>query len=45
MYKDKLKDGDLQKFDVKTVEYMRDFCKKKFDAFKRLYDLSYEISR
>lgn len=45
MYKDKLKDGDLQKFDAKTVEYMRDFCKKKFDAFKKLYDLAYEISR
>ena len=45
MYKDKLKEGDLQKYDAKTVEYMRCFCKKKFDALKKLYDLAYEISR
>lgn len=45
MFKDKLKEGDLQKYDAKTVEYMRGFCKKKFDALKKLYDLAYEISR
>ena len=26
MYKDKLKDGDLQKFDAETVAWMREFC-------------------
>ena len=45
MYKDKLKDGDLEKFAPETVANMRDFCKQKFDAFKKLYDLAYEISR
>lgn len=45
MYKDKLKDGDLEKFSPETVAKMRDFCKQKFDAFKKLYDLAYEISR
>ena len=45
MYKDKLKDGDLAKFDAETVTWMREFCAEKFAAFKRLYDLSVEISK
>ena len=45
MYKDKLKDGDLEKFSKETVEWMRDFCHKKFEKFKKLYDLAYEISQ
>ena len=45
MYKDKLKDGDLQKFDAETVAWMREFCAEKFAAFKKMYDLSIEISK
>ena len=45
MYKDKLKDGDLQKFDAETVARMREFCAEKFAAFKKMYDLSIEISK
>ena len=45
MYKDKLKDGDLEKYSADKVAWMRDFCQKKFDAFKHLYDLAYEISK
>lgn len=45
MYKDKLKDGDLEKYSADKVTWMRDFCQKKFDAFKQLYDLAYEISK
>ncbi|MBQ7660614.1 MAG: 6-phosphofructokinase [Clostridia bacterium] len=45
MYKDKLKPGDLEKFDAETVARMRAFCAAKFDAFKKLYDLAYEISK
>ena len=45
MYKDKLKDGDLDKFSAETVAWMRDFCHKKFEKFKKTYDLAYEISK
>ncbi len=45
MYKDRLKDGDLEKFSKEKIEWMRDFCKNKFDAFKKLYDLAYKISK
>lgn len=45
MYKDKLKEGDLEKYSKETVEWMRDFCQKKFAKFKKLYDLAYEISQ
>ena len=45
MYKDKLKDGDLEKFPKETVAWMRDFCKHKFENFKKLYDLATQISK
>lgn len=45
MYKDRLKDGDLQKFDAETVAWMRNFCAEKYAAFKRMYDLAIEISK
>ena len=45
MYKNKLKEGDLEKFSKEKVEWMREFCKNKFDSFKRLYDLAAEISK
>ena len=45
MYKDKLKEGDLEKYPPETVAWMRDFCKQKFDAFKKIYDLAYDISK
>ena len=45
MYKDKLKPGDLEKFDPDTVARMRSFCTAKFEAFKKMYDLAYEISK
>ena len=44
-YKDKLKPGDLEKFDPDTVARMRSFCTAKFEAFKKMYDLAYEISK
>lgn len=45
MYKNKLKDGDLEKYSPETVAAMREFCDKKFAAFKNLYDLAYQISK
>ncbi len=45
MYKDKLKDGDLERFSPETVEWMRSYCHRKFEKFKKLYDLAYEISK
>lgn len=45
MYKNKLKDGDLDKFTPEQVADMRNFCENKAAEFKRLYDTSYIISR
>ncbi len=45
MYKNKLKDGDLDKFTPEQVDDMRKFCENKAAEFKRLYDTSYIISR
>lgn len=45
MYKDRLKDGDLEKFSPEVVTWMRDYCKRRFDKFKSIYDLAYNISK
>ena len=45
MYKNRLKDGDLDKYSPETVAGMRRFCEEKFAAYKHLYELAYEISK
>lgn len=45
MYKDKLKEGELEAFSPEKVAEMRDFCKWKRDKFVSIYKLAYEISR
>ena len=45
MYKNKLKDGDLDSFTPEQISKMRKFCENKAAEFKKLYDTSYIISR
>ena len=45
MYKNKLKDGDLDSFTPEQISEMRKFCENKAAEFKKLYDTSYIISR
>ena len=45
MYKDKLKEGDLDGFSAEKIAEMRDFCMKKREKLKKLYALAHEISR
>lgn len=44
MYKNKLKDGDLEKFTPEQVQAMRDFCAAKREEFLEMYKIADEIS-
>lgn len=45
MYKNKLKDGDLNVFSAEEVEKMKKTCEQKRAYVKKLYDLAAELSR
>lgn len=45
MYKDKLKEGELEKFSPEKVAEMREFCRKKREKLISIYNLAYEISK
>ncbi len=45
MYKNKLKDGELDLVSPEKIEEMREFCELKRAKFTRIYNLAYEISR
>ena len=45
MYKNKLKDGDLDKFSPEDIEEMRRICKKRTDEMDSLYKMSYDICK
>ena len=45
MYKNKLKDGDLKKYNEEEVAKMRAYCDKKAAAFKKLYNQALDISQ
>ncbi|MCI8590018.1 MAG: 6-phosphofructokinase [Clostridiales bacterium] len=45
MYKGKLKEGDLDSYTQEEIQQMREFCAKKSAEFKKLYEMSYLISR
>ncbi len=45
MYKNKLKDGELDSLSPEKIEEMREFCRVKREKFKSIYDLAHEISR
>ena len=43
MYKNTLKEGDLDKFSAEDIERMKAICQKRTDKVNELYNLSYEI--
>jgi len=43
MYKNTLKDGDLERFTPEEIERMKAICEKRTARVKELYDLSYDI--
>ena len=45
MYKNKLKDGDLEKFSSEEIESMKAICQKRSAEIKYLYDMAWEIAR
>ena len=45
MYKNKLKDGDLDKFSAEEIKSMEALCEKRRKEIKDLYDMSWEICR
>ena len=45
MYKNKLKPGDLDKYNEDEVARMREYCDKKAAAFKKLYNQALDISQ
>ena len=45
MYKNKLKDGDLDKFSSEQVAEMRTFCERKTAYVRELYDLANALSK
>ena len=45
MYKNKLKDGELDSLTPEKVEEMREFCREKKEKFTKVYNLAYEISK
>jgi 6-phosphofructokinase 1 len=45
MYKNKLKPGDLDKYNEEEVARMREYCDKKAAAFKKLYNQALDISQ
>ena len=44
MYKNKLKDGDLDKFSPEDIEKMKAECAKTLDVIKDLYDIANELA-
>lgn len=45
MYKNKLKDGDLDKFSAEEIKSMEALCEKRRKEIKDLYEMSWEICR
>ncbi len=45
MYKNKLQDGDLDKFSEEDVQAMRDLCALRIEEISSLYKMSYDICR
>ena len=45
MYKNKLKDGDLDKFTAEELEAMREICAKRTEEIADLYSMADEIYR
>ena len=45
MYKNKLKDGDLDAFTISEIEEMRAICKERHDEIKHLYTMSQSICK
>lgn len=45
MYKNKLKDGELDGLSEEKIAWMRDFCEKKRAKLQSIYNLAYEISK
>ena len=45
MYKNKLKDGDLDAFDSEQIAEMRLICQKRADEIRHMYELSHTICK
>ena len=45
MYKNKLKDGDLDRFDSKQLADMRQICEKRSEEIRHMYELSHTICK
>lgn len=45
MYKNKLKDGDLDKFSAEELDAMKKICKKRTEEIQTLYTMAYEICK
>ena len=45
MYKNKLKDGELDQLSSEKIEEMREFCRIKREKLVNIYNLAYEISK
>ncbi len=45
MYKNKLKDGDLDGFTDEQIEQMRSICKSRHDDIVKLYDISHSVCK
>lgn len=45
MYKNKLKDGDLDAFSPEQLAQMRAICEKRTEEIKRLYQISHEVCK
>lgn len=45
MYKNKLKDGDLDRFSPEQIEKMKKLCEEKREYIEKLYDLCNKLSR
>ncbi len=45
MYKNKLKEGELDKYSLDEIHTMQEYCDKKAADFKRLYDQALDISQ
>ena len=45
MYKNKLKDGDLDAFSPEQIEEMKRICKARADYVKELYEISHSVCK